>query len=1285
MNKIFTILFLFSCSISIAQQKQFSIDWEDDVALSIAFSKIEIPAFSQENMSYSDETGLVFFANWIEGRRIDENSVSLENVIYKSISKSELKDLDMSKISSNLNFELKNVEARDKRSIYFQVNPIIKDNGTYKKITSFTVNYNFETLSNKTANTSSFFNITNSVLANGDWYRFYVDTTGVYRIDRDFLNRLGVDVGSVNPRNIKIYGNGGKMLPYLNSENNIFDLEENAIQIMGEEDGSFDNQDFILFYADGPQGFNQESNTNINLYTDRAYYYLNISNGNGKRIAPLNEPTQPADFNIDTFQDYDFYEVDEFNLVKLGRRWFGDEFNVETQRTYNFEVPNIEPSVPVKFSFTFGSVSDFTSTMNININGVNTTNVDLPAVNPDSFVFATNASFNDDITISSDNIEIILEYDNGGNPVASAYLDYITIEATRRLAYASEQLFFKNDEVTTASGVAQYNLSNAQRVSQIWDVTDIFNVSALDFGNSESNISFKANAGQLRNYVAFSNSDVLTPNLDAQRQVANQNLKGTIFNNSQGQFQDVDYLLITPQLFLAQAQRLADINERNNNLNVKVVTLQEIYNEFSSGSQDIAAIRNFVRYVYENASEPDKRVKYLGLFGDASYDYKDRLRNNTNFVPSWFSLNSNSVTSSLISDDFYGLMDSNEGTLATSNRLDIAVGRMLVDSPQRATQVVDKIEAYYAQESYGSWRNNILLISDDVDEPFERILQQTTDNVATDVRAEKPFFNSIKVHSDAFQQQSSSGGDRYPEVNDAVRNAIDVGALVVNYFGHGGELGLAEERIFDINDSQNISNNCRFTCFITVTCEYTKYDNPDLQTAGEFTYWNTDGGAVGLITTTRQIFVTVGTNYNTVLEDYLFAYGTNDIPSMAEALRLAKLDPQISGSFQKRLVHFIGDPAMKLAIPRPYIRLTQINDTPISQTTDVLQALGRVKLSGEVIDDNGNLLTNYSGVLTATVFDKDIERRTLANDNTADNNGVIFLDFTTLGEIIFKGQATIENGEFDFNFVVPRDIGIPIGQGKVSFYAKRNNQLEDHTGHSFDIRVGGINPNAEEDNIGPIINPFINDENFVSGGITNESPTLLVKLQDDNGINTASGIGHDITAILDGDETNPFVLNDYYEADLDDFTNGTVSFAFRDLEAGQHTLTIKAWDVYNNSSTAEIQFEVFNNNEKLVVNNVLNYPNPFVDYTEFWFNHNSSDVLDISVQIFTVSGKLVRTLNGQTNTSGKSTSTLSRDIIWDGRDDFGDKIGKGVYIYKLKVKSQRLNKQIEKIQKLVIL
>jgi len=1283
MKKSFTTIYILLCFFSYAQQKQFSINWNGYQNLEAGYAKVVVPSFEPNHFSYSFDRGLVYFAEWSENGLINESSVTLGNVIYNPISKSELKDLNIASIASEAKVKLINVNARGKRSVYFEINPIIKDGNSFKKIKSFTINYNLGA-ENRISNNSSFSSISNSVLASGEWYRFYVDTTGVHRLSKNFLGQLGVNVNSVDPRSVKIYGNGGDMLPYLNSELSLIDPSENAIQFIGEEDGRFDNEDYILFYANGPQGFNQEQNTNINLYTDKTYYYVNISSGNGKRLSEISQTDQPADLTIDTFQDNDFYEVDEFNLVKLGRRWFGDKFDIETQRSYNFEIPNLDTSLPVDVTLLFGSVSELPSSMGVTLNGDAST-VNLPPINPDGFTYGAGAFFFREVNVTGETLDIDLEYDNGGNPVASAYLDYISVQATRQLQYVDKQLFFQNNSVASSSGIVQYNLSNASDVEQIWDITDIHNVQFVQNENQSSEFSLKTNAGEVRNYVAFSGSDFLNPKREANSQLFNQNLKGTILTDNQGQFQDVDYLLITPQVFLDQAERLADINRLQNNLVVKVVTLQDIYNEFSTGNQDIAAIRNFVRYVYNNASSNDNRVKYIGLFGDASYDYKDRLNNNTNFVPSWFSLNSFSVTSSLISDDFYGLMDDNEGTLTTSNRLDIAIGRMLVDSPQRAKEVVDKIEAYYAQESYGSWRNNILLVSDDVDEAFERVLQQSTDDVATDVRAEKPFLNSIKVHSDSFQQQSSSGGDRYPDVNNAFRDAIDVGVLLVNYFGHGGELGLAEERIFDINDSQNLNNNCRFNCFVTVTCEYTKYDNPDLQTAGEYTYWNTNGGAIGLITTTRQIFVTVGTNYNQVLEDYLFAYGSNEYPTMAEALRLTKLDPIIAGSAQKRLVHFIGDPAMKLAIPRASIRLTHINDTPITETTDVLEALGKVKMSGEVVDVNGNLLSNYNGVLTATVFDKDIERSTLANDNISDSNGLIVLDFTTLGEILFKGQASVSNGLFDFNFVVPRDIGIPVGQGKVSFYAKRNNVLEDQTGYSFDIQVGGINENAEEDNIGPVINLFMNDENFVSGGITNESPTLLAKLQDDNGINTASGIGHDITAILDGDETNPFVLNDYYEASLDDFTNGTVTFAFRDLEAGIHTLTLKAWDVYNNSSTSEIQFEVFNNNEELVIDNVLNYPNPFVDYTEFWFNHNSSDVLDISVQIFTVSGKLVKTLNGQTNTSGKSSSTLSRDIVWNGLDDFGDKIGKGVYIYKLKVKSQRLNKQIEKIEKLVIL
>jgi hypothetical protein len=370
---------------------------------------------------------------------------------------------------------------------------------------------------------------------------------------------------------------------------------------------------------------------------------------------------------------------------------------------------------------------------------------------------------------------------------------------------------------------------------------------------------------------------------------------------------------------------------------------------------------------------------------------------------------------------------------------------------------------------------------------------------------------------------------------------------------------------------------------------------------------------------------------------------------------------------------------LPLAFPKREIRITEINGVPIAQLSEPIKALDRVNMKGVVTDEFGNLLTNYSGVVEAKVFDKNIDRQTLSNDGGDDN---FILYFKTLGEVLFNGKATVSGGSFEFDYVMPRDTQIPLGNGRVSLYASRTGALQDHSGVNLDVIVGGLNENAPEDNLGPRIKLFMNDESFVSGGITNESPILLAKLEDENGLNTSSGIGHDMVAILDGDESNPYIVNEYYQSDVDDYTKGTLNYKLRDLEDGLHTLTLKAWDVYNNSSTAEIQFIVAGG-DALEITRVLNYPNPFVNYTEFWFNHNRPDEsLDVQVQVFTVTGKVVWS---KSQTLPANGAYLSRSITWDGKDDFGDKIGKGVYVYKITVKSSLTNKQVEKFEKLVIL
>ncbi|WP_327017934.1 type IX secretion system sortase PorU [Croceibacter atlanticus] len=1275
---LFFTFLLFTVVVT-AQSKQFSIVWEDEKAVATSRSSFTVPGFETKNFEFDDVLKTIHYSTqWKESGYISQNSVSLSNVSYQTINKTLLSNLDTSKIPTNHNPELKISYARGIGYATLRLSPIIKDKNTYKRLTSFTVNYtNNPSLQRATNNTQSQA-VTNSVLASGNIYKFYVEKDGVHQLTRSFLQDLGMNVNNIDPRRLKIYGHGGRALPLLVSENEHFDPPQVSIQVIGEEDGSFDNNDSVLFYAESIYGFVEENNSNINPYAERAYYYITADGDLGNRIFPFTQPTGTPDVTFTTFDDYKFVEEDRFSPVLVGRRWFGDRFDVENDRTYEFDFPNIVNSEQMLVKVYAAAASESSTTLNVNINGEDVDNLFFGAIAGTSLGSAN--QFVGSVDATSDNVSVNLNYNNNGNPASRGYLDYISIEARRELIADNIQFKFKNRDAISSSGIGEYIIQNSQNISQVWDITNAQQVTSIANTTNANTLSFKTTLGEERNYVAISPTDYYTPLRESQTQVINQNLKGTIFNSNTANFEDVDYLMLVDNTLISEANRLAQYRRDRDGLNVKVVQLQTIYNEFSSGQQDISAIRNFVKYVYDNASSPASRLKYVCLFGEGSVDYKDRLQNNNLIIPTYQRLRSFSLLSSFASDDYFGMIDPNEGTFQNFDKLDIAIGRILADTPQLARTLVDKIIDYESKVSYGRWRNNFLLISDDVDVEFEyEGIEVQLDALGDEIGQNKPSLNVYKIHSDAFQQESTAGGNRYPDVNEAITNAIERGATLTNYFGHGGEDGLANEFIVTQPGINNWANTNRYTMFVTVTCEFTKFDNPLRIAAGELTLQNPIGGSVAMITTTREITVVNGVDFNAILAPFLFDYDGND-DSVAEALRKTKNEINNNG---KRVVFYLGDPAMKLSNPKPNVRLTHINDTPISQPTDTLKALSYVKMRGQVTTPSGGLLNNYTGNLEVTIFDKRIQRTTLGNDNVRDDDGqLLLLDFTTLGNTIFRGQASVTNGEFEFDFIVPQDIGIPVGNGRISFYAEKEGELDDQSGFNEQILVGGINENAPEDNEPPIINLFMNDESFVSGDITNSSPFILAKLEDLNGINTASGIGHDITAVLDGEEIDPIILNDYYEAEVDDYSKGEVVYRLRGLEEGLHTLTFTAWDTYNNKSTADIQFIVTGDDE-LAITRVLNYPNPFTDYTEFWFKHNRPfEPLEVQVQVMTVSGKVVWTTNQIVNTG---VSELSRDITWDGRDDFGDRIGKGVYIYKLSVKSTVTNKSFSKFEKLVIL
>ncbi len=1123
-------------------------------------------------------------------------------------------------------------------------------------------------------NSTSYSTIKNSVLSQGTWYKFSIDTTGVFKLDRKFLQDLGINTSEINPKNIKIFGNGGHMLPMLNSDFRYDGLQENAIFVSGEEDNSFDANDFVLFYGRGSNAWSintiqtGQTRHQTNIYSDKAHYFLTISTSQGKRINVAPEITASAGQQISTYNDYMVHEIDKFNLFQNGQQWFGHDFGSTNTKTISFDFENLDSSKDIFVRVRGVAISSTASELNVSVNDqlLNTLHFSAIPSNSHNLTLARTTEAVKNTTITTSQVKIELTYINNGNPSAKAYLDYVELIGEKKLIATNTQFSFRNFSVShlNTTAIVEYTIENSTNITQVWNVTDLINPKIINNQSTGNSFTFKSNGGTIEEYIVLNANDYFLPEILETSKINNQNLQS---------FQDIDYVIVSPNFLIPEAERLATYHREHSNLTVKVVAIEEIYNEFSSGSQDLTAIRDFVRHLYVNATNADSKIKYVCLFGDSSYDFKDRINDNTNIIPAFQSFESFDLARSYVTDDYYGMMDDDEGELKNSDLQDVVTGRFPIKTFNEAQATVDKTLNYYAATSFGDWRNSITLVADDPDVASEFVLQQTVERIADTIKKRRPILNVTKIYADAYVQETSAGGERYPDVNTAIDNAIESGTLLIDYFGHGGQDGWAGERILEVPQIQDWNNPNTLPLMITVTCEFSRFDDPGRPTAGEFVFLNKNGGSVSMITTTREVFITTGQRFNEILIKKLFNNTAKDY-SIAEALMQTKNDPSAPSTSQRLFIYFLGDPAMKLVQPKPNIKLTKMNGVAISQSTDTIKALSKITLEGIITDQTNTILSDFNGILSTTVFDKSIDRVTLDNNNFGNT-----LTFDAVESKIFRGQASVKNGVFSFEFIAPKDIRIAYGKAKISFYS--DNQNIDKSGVNQEITIGGINENAPEDNKGPTITLFMDDTSFVDGGNTSESPNLIAILEDESGINTSiTAVDHDIIAILDGDQANPFLLNDFYQTEIDNFTKGKVKFPFRNLEVGQHTLQFKCWDTYNNLSEATLNFIVVDDSD-LVLSKVLNYPNPFINYTEFWFNHNKpNEPLEVQIQIFTVSGKLIKTIN-----QFVQSENLSRSISWNGLDDFGNKIGKGVYVYKLNVKSTVTNTTATKIEKLVIL
>ncbi len=1207
----------------------------------------------------------------------------LKSYLSEPISSEERKYIIDENVSNKINYKVNVVSERYKYYATVEIDALIKNEvtGHIEKITQITGE--IETFNSNKTKPKSF--ASNSVLASGsgDWYRIGVPEDGLYKIDYSFLQNLGVNMQNLSTNSIHIYGNGQSMLNHNNSAIRVDDLLQRSIYISGASDGNFDPSDYLVFYANGPHKIthnNVEYLHENNNYTDTSYYFINISNTTSSSIvSTIGVPNGNVTHTITKFNDFKYIEEDTRSLAKSGVEWLGDLFDVQLSKSYDFSFANISTNDSIVVTARIG-ISTPTTTNNARFTmSVGNQSVDVKpisgsgqgSVSPKCRL-ATNFLR---AKPTGDNVSVLMNFNKDGLPSSLGYLDYITVNAIRNLRMEGSQMLFVDFNSVGIGNIGEFILSNAQNVKFIWDITDPVHPKNVSFNKNGSTVTFKSNLDELKTFIAFTDDQYKTPKEFGN--VPNQNLHG---------LESRDLIIISAPEFYPAAQRLA-AHHQTEGLSSYILNQQEIFNEFSSGMRDPVAIKHFLKMFYDRAAgNPNDAPRFCLLLGDCSYDYRNRLNSKSDYVITYESVES-FANSTFSTDDFYVILDDNEG-MNGSDMMDMAIGRIPVENLDDANNVVDKIINYSTLSNQnnnnainccgggadanplGDWRNVIVMVSDDGDGDayFTDI-----ENMSNIMKSSHNDINLVKMHSSAYPEVITPGGERNYDIEEALKSRVQRGALVVNYIGHGGELGWAHEQILNIPTIQGWTNSPNLPLFMTATCEFSRYDDHDRVSAGEYVVLNRDGGGISLFTTTRLVFTTDNRNLARVFYDTVADYVDGKPQYIGDIYKGAK--NKFASRFltnEGRKFTFLGDPAVRLALPNHVVKVDSINGIAIDVFNDTLNALSLVTVSGHVENINGNSMNDFNGFVTPTIYDKISELKTLGHET-----GVL-KDFETWQNIIYRGKASVTNGKFSFSFMIPQDITFTYGPGRLSFYAE-NGQL-DGKGVDETPIIGGINSSANADDKGPDVALFMNNEKFVDGGMTDQNPIFIAKVFDENGINMiGSGIGHNIELRID-DESEPIILNEYYESDVDTYKSGRVKYQLSKIAPGPHVARFKVWDVYNNSSDSEIEFTVVED-EEISIEHLINYPNPFTTNTEFSFQHNQvCDFLDVQIQIFTITGKLVKDISQRVQNSGFRTD----GIYWDGRDDFGDKIGIGTYVYKLTVVNEGGEKH-EKYQKLVIL
>lgn len=1266
MSKLLVSLLLavFATSYMSAQSIQTShnIDWKPNKEIQTD----SINSFEILNFQGASRNSSHFLPVFYERIPLEHKPEKLEfKFSHKRFSKvpdKQLKHVNhLDEIGTSINAEIFITTERHRHYASFACIPLRKnpENGDIERLESFTASIDY---SGKLKNTITRDYSATSKLNSGTWYKFKVSESGIYELSYEQIQELGFD----DPANTGIFGYGG-MLAKKNSDPRYDDLpQRHTYHKDANNNGIFDAGDKLIMYLEGPDRHYYNSpysafTHRIHSYSDYSYYFIS-DQGSLNEIPVESSEDTPNQFTKHS-DAYATITKDSVNIMGSGRTLFWRHFSYYTEYSFQKNFHHVDPASPAKILIHLAARSSAASSFDISLNGSLLGSAPIGSVSGNyaapyaediTQVFTVNSPGN---TFNFD-----LEYNQTASN-SEGWLDYITINLRTYLHMNDNTLFFRDMEIVGTDNITEYAIAEAAG-HLIWDISDpvnLFQITASTVSNDS--LYFSAASDSLREFVAVNPlGSFPSPSLSGSGTglIPHQNLHGSSIP---------DMIIVSHPDFTPYAQDLAAFHGSYDGLSTLVVEPQTIYNEFSSGAPDVSAIRDFVKMYYDKAGSAETAPKYLLLFGDGSYDNRNTESPNTAYILTYQSTESLKPTSSYTSDDFYVLLDDNEGSLASSESLDMGIGRLPVKSQAEAQDVLNKIFSYVSPDSFGDWRNLTTVIGDDGEDSNNH--QTQANALGNNMMTNYSVYNVDKIFLDAFEQVSTVQGNRYPEVNQTINERVEQGALIMNYSGHGNEHTLAHENVVTMSQINTWENPYKLPVFVTATCEFSRFDNYNTTTAGEQILLQPNGGGIALFTTTRLVFSNANYSLNTAFYNHIFETDASHTPyGLGEVIMKTKND--LLDDSNKRNFSLLGDPALKLAIPRHQVVTDSINGENISLFSDTLNATSLVRITGHVEDHSGNVLSDFNGTLKPTVFDKKMLYETLGNDNNAT------MEYLEQMNVLYKGNSSIENGYFEFEFVVPVDIAYFYDYGKLSYYAYTDNT--DAHGY-YDVMIGGSADDGITDNQGPEIDLFMNNDNFTFGGITDENPKLLAYVSDETGINTVgNGIGHDIIAVLDGNTTDAINLNQYYEADINSYQSGTVTYPFSDLETGPHSLRVKVWDVFNNSAEDYTEFIVANSSE-LVIEDLVNFPNPFSDYTCFQFSHNHPDEwLSVEIKVYDLRGALMAELKEDIYPGGYTTDPL----CWDGTNNGNSKLPDGIYVYHVKVTAQN-GDVVNKFKKLMIL